>query len=204
MSEIQVDTVSEKTAASGVTVDGVLIKDSGITIPSGGVLTLASGASMSPAKGKVLQVVSSMYKGSGSTTSNTMVSTGLEGTITPASTSNKILLHISFAMAGGGGDCGAWVQLFKGGVLLSGSLADVQGSQRQGSTGIGYNAGDNNNSFNYLDSPQATVATTYTLMYAVTPGRPAGSTLYMNLVTTTNASHYNTSPATMILMEIEG
>jgi len=41
-------------------------------------------------------------------------------------------------------------------------------------------------------------------MYAVTPGRPAGSTLYMNLVTTTNASHYNTSPATMILMEIEG
>ena len=203
MSEIQVDTVSEKTAASGVTVDGVLIKDSGITIPSGGVLTLASGASMSPAKGKVLQVVSSMYKGSGSTTSNTMVSTGLAGTITPTSTSNKILLHISFAMAGNG-DSGAWVQLFKGGVVLSGSLADVQGSQRQGSTGIGYNAGDNNNSFNYLDSPQATVATTYTLMYAVTPGRPAGSTLYMNLVTTTNASHYNTSPATMILMEIEG
>jgi len=203
MSEIQVDTVSEKTAASGVTVDGVLIKDSGITIPSGGVLTLASGASMSPAKGKVLQVVSSMYKGSGSTTSNTMVSTGLAGTITPASTSNKILLHISFAMAGTG-DTGAWVQLFRGGVVLSGSLADVQGSRLQGSTGIGYNAGDNNNSFNYLDSPQATVATTYTLMYAVTPGRPAGSTLYMNLVTTTNASHYNTSPATMILMEIEG
>jgi len=203
MSEIQVDTVSEKTAASGVTVDGVLIKDSGITIPSGGVLTLASGASMSPAKGKVLQVVSSMYKGSGSTTSNTMVSTGLAGTITPTSTSNKILLHISFAMAGTG-DTGAWVQLFRGGTVLSGSLADVAGSRLQGSTGIGYNAGDNNNSFNYLDSPQATVATTYTLMYAVTPGRPAGSTLYMNLVTTTNASHYNTSPATMILMEIEG
>jgi hypothetical protein len=203
MSEIQVDTVSEKTAASGVTVDGVLIKDSGITIPSGGVLTLASGASMSPAKGKVLQVVSSMYKGSGSTTSNTMVSTGLEGTITPASTSNKILLHISFAMAGTG-DTGAWVQLFRGGVVLSGSLADVQGSRLQGSTGIGYNAGDNNNSFNYLDSPLATVATTYKLMYAVSPGRPAGNTLYINLITTTDASHYNTSPATMILMEIEG
>ena len=203
MSEIQVDTVSEKTAASGVTVDGVLIKDSGITIPSGGVLTLASGASMSPAKGKVLQVVSSMYKGSGSTTSNTMVSTGLAGTITPASTSNKILLHISFAMAGTG-DSGAWVQLFKGGVVLSGSLADVQGSQRQGSTGIGYNAGDNNNSFNYLDSPLATVATTYTLMYAISPGRPAGQTLYINKVVTTDASYYSTSPATMILMEIEG
>jgi hypothetical protein len=46
MSEIQVDTVSEKTAASGVTVDGVLIKDSGITIPSGGTLTVASGGTL--------------------------------------------------------------------------------------------------------------------------------------------------------------
>ena len=126
--------------------------DSGdtFTVPSGATLAVTGATVTGLSAGKVLQVVSSMYKGSGSTTSTTMASTGLEGTITPTSTSNKILLHISFAMAGGGGDCGAWVQLFKGGVLLSGSLADVQGSQRQGSTGIGYNAGDNNNSFNYF------------------------------------------------------
>jgi|TARA_B110001454_G_scaffold213958_1_gene233003 hypothetical protein len=46
MSEIQVDTVSEKTAASGVTVDGVVVKDSGLTIPSGGTLTVASGGTI--------------------------------------------------------------------------------------------------------------------------------------------------------------
>jgi hypothetical protein len=46
MSEIQVDTVSEKTAASGVTVDGVVVKDSGLTIPSGGTLTVASGGTL--------------------------------------------------------------------------------------------------------------------------------------------------------------
>jgi hypothetical protein len=46
MSEIQVDTVSEKTAASGVTVDGVVVKDSGLTIPSGGTLTIASGGTL--------------------------------------------------------------------------------------------------------------------------------------------------------------
>jgi hypothetical protein len=114
------------------------------------------------------------------------------------------LLHISFAVAASGGDAGAWVQLFKDGSLLSGSLADVYGNQRQGSTGIGYNAGDNNNSFSYLDSPSTTSATTYTLMYAISPGRPAGQTLYINRITTVNQSYYSTSPATMILMEIEG
>jgi len=38
MSEVKVDTISERTAANGVVVDGVTIKDSGLTIPSGGTL----------------------------------------------------------------------------------------------------------------------------------------------------------------------
>ena len=38
MSEVKVDTISERTAANGVVVDGVTIKDSGITIPSGGTI----------------------------------------------------------------------------------------------------------------------------------------------------------------------
>ena len=47
MSEVKVDTISERTAANGVAVDGVTIKDSGLTIPSGGTLTVASGATIS-------------------------------------------------------------------------------------------------------------------------------------------------------------
>ena len=43
MSEVKVDTISERTAANGVAVDGVTIKDSGLTIPSGGTLTIDSG-----------------------------------------------------------------------------------------------------------------------------------------------------------------
>ena len=46
MSEVKVDTISERTAANGVAVDGVTIKDSGLTIPSGGTLTVASGATI--------------------------------------------------------------------------------------------------------------------------------------------------------------
>ena len=38
MSEVKVDTISERTAANGVVVDGVTIKDSGLTIPSGGTI----------------------------------------------------------------------------------------------------------------------------------------------------------------------
>ena len=39
MSEVKVDTISERTSANGVVVDGVTIKDSGLTIPSGGTIT---------------------------------------------------------------------------------------------------------------------------------------------------------------------
>ena len=46
MSEIKVDTISERTSANGVAIDGVTIKDSGLTIPSGGTLTIDSGGTI--------------------------------------------------------------------------------------------------------------------------------------------------------------
>jgi hypothetical protein len=46
MSEVKVDTISERTPANGVAVDGVTIKDSGLTIPSGGTLTIDSGGTI--------------------------------------------------------------------------------------------------------------------------------------------------------------
>ena len=46
MSEVKVDTISERTVANGVAVDGVTIKDSGLTIPSGGTLTIDSGGTI--------------------------------------------------------------------------------------------------------------------------------------------------------------
>ena len=67
-SEIKVDTISEKTSANGVTIDGVLIKDS----------KLASGI------GNVLQVV----------TATTTTDTGLSASITPSATSSKVLVLV--------------------------------------------------------------------------------------------------------------
>ncbi len=106
-------------------------------------------------------------------------------------------------MAASGGDAAPWIQLYKGSSVLSGSLGDVQGSRLQASVDLPYNA-TQSTAFNYLDSPSTTSATTYKLMYAVSPGRPAGNTLYMNMVQQPNTAYHHTAPATMILMEIEG
>ena len=176
--------------ASGDTVD----------VPSGAALDVTGATVTGLSAGKVLQVVSSMMTGAASTSSTTLVTTGLEGTITPSATSSKILISISFAMAAAGGDAAPWIQLFKGASVISGSLGDVQGSRRQSSVGMGYNAAQST-AFNYLDSPSTTSATTYKLMYACLNG---SQTLYMNLMSTGDASYYFTSPATMILTEIEG
>jgi hypothetical protein len=70
VSEVKVDTISERTAANGVVVDGVTIKDSGLTIPSGGTATIASGGTLTVA--------------SGGTIANSGTATGFGGDNTPS------------------------------------------------------------------------------------------------------------------------
>ena len=79
-SEIKVDTISEKTSANGVTIDGLLIKDGAIpSIPGG----------------KVLQVVTAETSTATATTSTTYSDTTLTASITPSATSSKVLVLIS-------------------------------------------------------------------------------------------------------------
>ncbi len=193
MSKLNVDAVepsSSTTLTLGASGDTISIP-SGVTVTNSGSAT---------GFGKVLQVVSAMMTGAASTSSTTLVTTGLEGTITPSATSSKILISISFSMAAAGGDAAPWIQLYKGSSVISGSLGDVQGSRRQSSVGMAYNAGQST-AINYLDSPSTTSATTYKLMYACLNG---SQTLYMNLMSTGDSTSYFTSPATMILTEIAG
>ena len=77
-SEIKVDTISEKTAANGVTIDGVLIKDS--KIPTVGVQQIQESR------------VTSGSTQSTSTSTWTDIS-GASVSITPASTSNDIICY---------------------------------------------------------------------------------------------------------------
>ena len=75
MSEIQVNTINEYTGANGVTIDGVLIKDN----------KLASGT------GNVLQVVQGTETTGATIASTSFTDTNLSASITPSSTSSKIL-----------------------------------------------------------------------------------------------------------------
>ena len=83
-SEIKVDTISEKTSANGVVIDGVTVKDGGI-----------ASSFITGGTGKVLQVVQATSSTSTNTTATTYGNTTLTGSITPSATGSKVLVLIS-------------------------------------------------------------------------------------------------------------
>ena len=176
MSEIQVNTINEYTGASGVTIDGLLIKDGAIpSIPGG----------------KVLQVVSTTSSTAQSTTSYSYVDvTGLTVSITPSSTSNKILVMYNdnaYLSKGTGIATGyAQWQILRDTTALS----VKEFIQRDGVSGQ-----DHYNTFpmsiTYLDSPSSTSSLTYKVQMK-------------NGDSTTVASQYRNELGTIIVMEIAG
>ena len=155
-----------------------------LTLPAvtGNVLT-----DTSPKAGNVIQVVSATYATEVTTTSTSYVTTGLSATITPSSSSSKILIIVSNVIrAASLGDCN-WT-VFRGtvaGTNLASSVLFVYGTATAGSTTVVTGI-----SINYLDSPATTSATTYTLGF-----KSSGVSV--------NSQHASTT-ATMTLMEIAG
>ena len=100
MSEIRVDTISEKTSANGVAIDGVTIKDSVVLTDTISEKTSANGVNIDSLiikdqkitnmVGMVAQVVSVSKLDSFNTNSTSYVDiTGFTASITPSSTSSK-------------------------------------------------------------------------------------------------------------------
>ena len=134
------------------------------------------------ATGKVLQVVNFIYNGANvNTTSSSFVDTDLETSITPSSTSNKILISVTFQ---GQTDGNGIYTLSKGDTNLVGTygFARLEVANKQ----TGY-------SFSYLDSPSTTSATTYKLRMK----NNGSGTVYFHPGGTD-------STATMQLLEIAG
>jgi hypothetical protein len=139
------------------------------------------------ATGAVLQVVQGVLTQSGGgtvTSSTSYVTTGITATITPTSTSSKILITISSNYdTEAAGRQPAWT-IYRGSAQLSGATG----------FGNGYSAGSRLiTSFliNFLDTPTTTSATTYTLY---------GKTF------DTSAVEFNTQgiTSTIVLQEIAG
>lgn len=141
--------------------------------------------------GTVLQVVNAtLGPATVTTTSSTRSDTGLSATITPTSSTSKVLAFVS--MVGcektGGSGGGAYLAFW-----LMRSSTDLVRFEGQG----GYTADISTNSFgscstSYLDSPATTSATTYKIQFSNVPN--AGQVGFNN----------SSSISTITLMEIAG
>ena len=146
-SEIKVDTISEKTSAAGVTIDGVLIKDGAIAS------SYISGLS----GGKVLQVVTGTDTTEQIITSTSFVDSGLSASITPSATSSKILILIqhNFEIYRGSVDQTGKIQLLRDTTVISDITANI------GAGNAGYVFNTQTISMKVLDTPSTTSAITY-------------------------------------------
>jgi hypothetical protein len=117
--------------------------------------------------GSVLQVVTATKTDTASYATNGSWTdlVGISASITPSSTSNKVLILVSISSGCSGANSpDSLVRLKRGGSVVTGAIGDAAGSRTQGSFSLNtwrssYELG--NGSFQYLDSPSSTSSLTY-------------------------------------------
>ena len=160
-----------------------------IVLNSDGSTTIASGA------GKILQVVQTVKTDTTSISSATYADlSGLTATITPSSTSNKIL--VSFVLQyGGSNNSYVAFKAYRGSTLLpvgttgTGNMTNASfgGFQEQGNSQFGIQTAV----WQYLDSPSSTSALTYKLQWA-SVYQPGGTyQIYLNRPYNADNNAYN-------------
>jgi len=160
---------------------------------TGQILTVAAGVpswATPAAGGKVLQVVQGTLTSNATTTSSSFVDTGLTATITPSSASSKVMVIANFMAFS-----------INSGATAASTLASMillrTSTQLQGDSYGNYKLAASNGpefytrlSFDYLDSPATTSATTYKIQHKVVDCTSCG------------ISASATKIASIILMEI--
>ena len=160
--------------------------------------------------GKVLQVVSTTKTDYFVSSSSSFVDiTGLAATITPASTSSKILVFVNFNASGDSNSNTGWSAFdFRVSRNQPSSdtdlvVGDALGSRNRSSifyTSSLYGTDQlNYRNFTYLDSPNTTSATTYKLRGKRTS--PSGQ-WFMGATQNSSSSYSGTAPMNITLMEI--
>jgi len=195
------DTSGEIKLQSGGT-DIATVDSSGITMASGKAI---SGAG---AGGKVLQVVQTVKTDTTSIASantNTFVDlTGLSVSITPSSTSSKIL--VSFTVSVGTSSGSLHINLVRSSTNIA--VGDSSGSRLVSTinhrpASIPYTLETAPLSYTYLDSPNTTSATTYKLQGTL--GSSYNSIFYINRSSDdTDADYGARVTSTITVMEIAG
>lgn len=148
---------------------------------------MATGGAWAPA-GTVLQVVNTPYSTTVSSSSATWADTGLAASITPTSSSSKILVLVDMAGCNKNAT-NTYLQLR----LLRNSTTLYQFDDLSGYTNSAQYNAFGSPSTNYLDSPATTSSTTYKVQFA-NGGAVGGVAI--------NNTFSGTSTSTITLMEI--
>ena len=175
-------------------------------LPDGSVT--ADDLATSVSLGKILQIVQTSKTDTTSTTSqDSFTDLGLSASITPASTSNKVLVMVSIGRV----TCNTTANRTCPFRVLRGStpvgVGDTAGNRLTGNFVISdTNAATDNGhggAYQFLDSPSTTSSTTYKIQWS----GQAGETWYLNRSgsdTDNVDAVYTRTGAHIILMEVEG
>lgn len=190
-SELKTNKISPATGTA------LTLADSGdtLTLPSGATLDIASGATLTNSGtatgfGKVLQVLQATKNDIASTTSTTFADvSGLSVSITPSSTSNKILVFATVMTSNGFGSSAVKLNLLRDSTILG---EGSTGTEKASIVNYGYT---HSSALNWLDSPSTTSSTTYKIQFAT----DSGNVIYVNR----NAIDANyTGSSSITVMEI--
>jgi len=148
------------------------------TIDNSGISASAAISTSKLGTGAVLQVVSTTLTTGFSASVNNSFSavTGLTASITPTSSSSKVMVLVTMTVGSDTNYLNA--QLTRGGSAISGAIATTAGSRSLGTSAAwpAQTYGTYAMAFNYLDSPATTSATTY----GVQIGNSGAATLCVN------------------------
>ena len=150
------------------------------------------------AGGKIRQIIYTETQTSDSTTSNSLVDTPLQATITPRDVTSKIHIIAAVSLGGAPTNAGA-VGLRRGSTDIAlGTAGNNRVQAAAGFTGQGTNSVDNV-TLQYMDSPTSTSA----LTYKVTFESSGGNTTYFNRTPNDSDTQETIRPiSTMTLMEV--
>ena len=150
--------------------------------------------------GAILQVVSSHKSDTASTTSNSFTDTGLSVSITPSSTSNKILVLTDAKIGGSSGNL--WhARLMRDSTAIS--IGDASGSRVRGlyeADGTGHTISVFTVGTAFLDSPSSTSSITYKLQYS----SYSSNTVYLNRTGDDRDPNDVRTGSSITVMEIAG
>ena len=185
--------------AAGATIAGALTISTPLSVANGG-----TGATSNA--GKVLQVVTLTKVDEWTTTSNSFVDvTGLVLSITPTSTSSKILVTASVAFSAEGTSWGeAYFRLARGGASLAVGTASGNNTNNCAFGGLVHKAGHSTQTGVTIveDSPATTSAVSYSVQAACSAASSYGNIVYVNDSAIPSTDYSGNGISTITLMEI--